>query len=404
MKGSNVKNFIKLCLLGLLIGALGGVLSAAFVHLLSLVTSLRAAAPWLLMLLPLGGMATVLLYRAFGMENDGGTNKMVLALKNNGEIKPIAAPLIFVCTAITHLFGGSAGKEGAAIQMGAAAAWGVSDVLRLKDDERTAFIMCGMSAVFAGVFGTPLTAAFFILEFKFSRKIASFSLLPCVVSAMVSKIVSYSLGVAKESVPLTNSMPFSLATVGKVLILALGLCLVGMVMCFVFEKANHWAKKLISNPLLRIVLGAVMVVALTACVGDMRYNGSGMHMAIEAVEGKADWFDFVLKIVFTAVTLAAGFKGGEMVPTLCVGATFGCAFGTLLGLDASLAAAIGLVGLFCRATNSLLGAVLLGAELFGVSALPYFVVVCLVLWLLPSKPCLLENRFFQSPFLPKTKD
>ena len=157
---------VKWCALGVLIGTLGGLIGACFAHLLSFVTRLRQAEPWLILLLPVGSIATVLLYRVFGMQNFGGTNETIVCLTNKKPIRAIAAPLIFISTAITHLLGGSAGREGAALQLGGAGATALCRMLRLKEKECTVFVMSGMSAVFAGVFGTPLTAAFFVLEFK----------------------------------------------------------------------------------------------------------------------------------------------------------------------------------------------------------------------------------------------
>lgn len=395
--------FLKLCALGLLMGIAWGLISAVFSQLLSFVTNLREENTWLILLLLIGGIATVLLYRALRIKEDYGTNTLIEGLKSSGEIKPIVAPLIFISTVITHLFGGSAGKEGAAIQLGGAAASGFSKLLKLKENERTVFIMCGMSAMFAGMFGTPLTAAFFILEFKANKKIISLAALPCFISAIIAKVISSFSGVTKETAHL-KSTPFSFGLIMKVLILAIGIYLLGISMCFILDKSKLWAKKLISNSLIRIAVGAVLIIVLTAIVGDMRYNGSGMNMAIDAIEGKSDWFDFILKLLFTAVTVSVGFKGGEIVPTFCIGATFGCVFGGLLGLDVVLAAALGLVGLFCCATNSLLSAVFLGIELFGFSALPYLIIVCIILWLLPTKKCLFINRFFESPFPIKMKN
>lgn len=408
MKSINFKKIpispLKMCASGLLMGILGGLVSAAFSHLLSLVTGIREGSPWLILLLPVGGIATVVLYKIFGMQEYGGTNKIILCVKNKCEIKPAAAPLIFISTAITHLFGGSAGKEGAAIQLGGAVASAFSKVLRLKDDEWAVFVMSGMSAVFAGVFGTPLTAAIFVLEFRSSRKILYLATLPCIISAMVATKVSSVLGVCEESIHLNDILPFSFGLICKVLVLSLGIYLLGMAICFIFRNTPVWTKKLISDPFLRVILGAAVIIVLTVCVGDMRYSGSGMNMVISAAEGKAAWYDFILKIVFTAVTLSAGFKGGQIVPTFCVGATFGCVFGGILGLDIGLSAALGLIGLFCSATGSLLSAVVLGIELFGFSSLPYFMIVCVILWLLPNNLCLFENRFFKSPLFPKRKN
>ena len=394
---------LKLCALGVLIGTLGGLIGVCFAHSLSFVTRLREAEPWLVLLLPIGSAATVLLYQVFGMHNYGGTNEIILCLTNKKPIRTIAAPLIFISSTITHLFGGSAGREGAALQLGGAGAAALWRLLRLKENDRTIVILSGMSAVFAGLFGTPFTAVFFVLEFKLSFKIIGRAILPCFISSIVAAKLSSALAVAAETVHLSSIDTFAFPTIAKIIVLSLGLSILGRLMCLAFHKASHLMTRLISNAFLRTALSAAIIIALTAIVGDMRYNGSGMSMAIMAIEGKADWFDFILKIVFTAVTLAAGLKGGEIVPTFCVGATFGCVFGGMLGLDSGFAAALGLVGLFCCATNSPVSAVFLGIEMFGFSALPYFIIVCIFLWILSANNGLFENRFFKSPILSKIR-
>ena len=394
---------LKLSALGVLVGLLGGAVGAAFAHTLSLSTSLRESAPWLILLLPFGAVATVVLYRVFDMSDHGGTNEIIHGVINQSKIRSIAAPLIFVSTAITHLFGGSAGREGAAIQLGGAGAAAVSDVLKLKDDERSVFILSGMSALFSGVFGTPLTATFFILEFKSNKRLLPLSIIPCFVSAFAAKNVSSLLGVEEEAFILNNAVPFTLPILGKILLLSAGLALLGYSMCFIFDKSQSIAKKLLANATIRAIICSAIIIALTICVGDMRYNNSGMEMALAAVNGETNWFDFILKILFTAITLSAGFKGGKIVPTFCIGATFGCIFGSMIGLDASLAAALGIVGLFCCAANSPIGAICLGIEMFGYSALPYFIIIAIVLWLLSVNNGLFDERFFKSPILSKIK-
>lgn len=391
----------KLCALGLLIGIIGGAVGAVFAHLLTFVAHVRESTPWIILLLPVGGIVTVALYRVTKMSDHGGTNEVIRCLCEKKPIRPLAAPLIFVCTAITHLLGGSAGREGAAIQLGGAGASALSDALKLKDNSRSVFVMSGMSAVFAGVFGTPLTAAFFVLEFKNTKKVVSLAVLPCLISSFVAGKLSSLMGVADETAHIANVMPLSFITVIKILALCVGISVVGFVMCFIFYNIKDLAKRFVSNSFVRIAVGSVVIIALTALVGDMRYNGPGMHMALGAVEGHADWFDFALKILFTAVTIAAGLKGGEIVPTFCIGATFGFVFGSVLGLDAGFAAALGLVGLFCCVTNSLFSAIFLGVELFGASALPYFIIIGIVMWLLSTNKGLFSNRLFKSPIFAK---
>lgn len=402
MEKNNFKNILyqllKLSALGVLMGVLGGFVGGCFSLLLAFVTDVRSSAPWVILLLPLGGIITVLLYRICRMSEHGGTNEIICSLSDKRPIKAATAPLIFISTAITHLFGGSAGREGAALQLGGSIAATLSDALRLKEKEKTVFIMSGMSAVFAGVFGTPLTAAFFVLEFRLSRKIILPAILPCFISAAIAQRVASLMGAAGETAHIKNIADFSFHTVIGIIALALSLCVLGRVMCFCFHKAGPFAKKLLKNPFLRSVIGALIVIALTAAVGDMRYNGSGMNMAIAAIEGNAQWFDFILKILFTFVTLAAGFKGGEIVPTFCIGATFGCVMGSILGLDSGFCAALGLVGLFCCATNSFVSAIFLGIEMFGFAMLPYLLIICIIICLLPNKNGLFKLRHCSSVF------
>ena len=149
-------------------------------------------------------------------------------------------------------------------------------------------------------------------------------------------------------------------------------------MCKFFHSAEHFAAHKLPNPWLRIVVGGMIIAVLTALVGDHRYNGAGMDMALKAVSGQADWYDFLMKLLFTAVTLSAGFKGGEIVPTFCIGATFGCLVGGLLGLDPGIAAALALVGLFCCATNSPIASIILSVEMFGSANLHLFALVCVI--------------------------
>ena len=388
-----ILSFIRLCVLGALVGALGGLVGACFAHLLSFVTQLRESTPWLILLLPAGAMITVWLYRSCRMQDYGGANEIVLCLAEQKPIRTLAAPLIFVASAITHLLGGSAGREGAALQLGGAGAAWLCRRLRLQEKDRTILVMSGMSAVFAGLFGTPLTATVFVLEFRAKPKVLGLALLPCLISSVLAAKLAGALGVASEAVSLHSIAAFTLPAVAKILVLALGLGILARIVCAVFHNAGHWCKRLLKNDYLRAALAAAAVVALTAIVGDMRYNGAGMTMAIAAVEGHANWFDFLLKLLFTAVTLAAGLKGGEIVPTFCIGATFGCILGGLLGMDAGFAAALGLVGLFCCAANSPIGGILLGIELFGLSALPYYALICLILWPLSANHGLFQNRF-----------
>ena len=384
--------FGKWTLLAFLMGALGGTIGAGFHHVLHFVTHLRTENGWLIWLLPLGGLLTIGIYHIAGLRQNRGTNEIIDAVLDGGSMNPLIAPVIFASTAITHLFGGSAGREGAALQLGSATASALSKLFRLNHSDRTELIMSGMSAVFAGLFGTPLTATLFTMEFESVGVIFSPALLPCFLSAFVASQAALVLGVHPETYFLETALPITMTVTLKVAALSILIALLGIAMCYAFHHAEHLGKKWVPNAWLRIALGGCVIAALTFLVGDQRFNGAGMDMALNAVAGSADWYSFALKLLFTAVTLAAGFKGGEIVPTFCIGATFGCVIGPLLGLDGGVSAAIGLVGLFCCATNSPLTSILLSMEMFGSTNLYLFTWVCVITFVLSGHSSLYTSQ------------
>ena len=390
-----VKTFMKWGLLGLIMGILGGLIGAGFHHALHFVTHVRSENTWLIFLLPLGGLFTVALYRFLKLQNNKGTNEIIDAALDGHAVSPAVFPGIFLATATTHLFGGSAGREGAALQLGGSTASMLAKLFRLDASERKVMVMSGMAAVFAGLFGTPLTAALFCMEFESVGTVFSPALLPCFLAAFVASRVSLLFGVHAEGLLLENALGMDLMTLGKVALLAVAVSVLGIAMCAFFHKAEHFAHHHVKNPFIRIAVGGAVVIVLTLIVGDHRFNGAGMDMALAAVEGHTDWYNFLLKMVFTAVTLAAGFKGGEIVPTFCVGATFGCLLGGIMGLDAGICGALGLIGLFCCATNSPIASIVLSIEMFGSSNLYLFALVCVICFVLSGNSGLYASQIIQ---------
>ena len=389
-----IKTFAKWAFFGLLMGGLGGLLGAGFHHVLHGVTHLRQHHTWLIFLLPLGGLVSVTLYRLLGLRSNRGTNEIIDAALDGHEVKPAVAPAIFLSTSITHLLGGSAGREGAALQLGGSTASLLGKLFRMQTEDRKILIMSGMSAVFAGLFGTPLTATLFCMEFESVGTLFSPALLPCYLAAFTASKLSGALGVHAETAEIVAAS-LTWGNFWKFAILAVLVALLGIAMCTVFHKAEHLAQHALKNPWLRIVVGGVLVMGMTLLVGDHRYNGAGMDMALGAVAGNANWYDFALKMLFTAITLSAGFKGGEIVPTFCIGATFGCVAGTLLGLEPGVTAALGLVGLFCCATNSPFASIVLSVEMFGAENIHLFALVCVICFVLSGHSGLYSSQIIQ---------
>ena len=390
-----IRTFLKWALLGVVMGAIGGVLGAVFHHVLHFVTHVRSEHMWLVFLLPVGGVLTVVLYRVLKLRGNRGTNEIIDATLDGHMVSPLVAPAIFLSAAITHLFGGSAGREGAALQLGGSTASLLAKLFRLGEEDRKVMVMAGMSAVFAGLFGTPLTATLFCMEFESVGTLFTPALLPCFLAAFLASRVSGAMGVHAETYLLDTVHTMTLANFWQYLILAVLVSLLGIGMCWLFHKAEHMAAHHLKNPFLRIAIGGAVITVLTLLVGDHRFNGAGMDMALKAVGGEADWYSFLLKMLFTAVTLAAGFKGGEIVPTFCIGATFGCVLGGLLGLDPGIAAALGLVGLFCCATNSPLASIVLSIEMFGGANLYLFAFTCVICFVLSGNSGLYASQILQ---------
>ena len=390
-----IKTFLKWALLGLLMGALGGLIGAGFHHALHFVTHVRQENNWLIFLLPLAGLFTVGLYKVLKLQKNKGTNEIIDAALDGHPVSPAVFPGIFLATATTHLFGGSAGREGAALQLGGSTASLLAGVFKLDISERKVMVMSGMAAVFAGLFGTPLTAALFCMEFESVGTVFSPALLPCFLAAFVASRVSLCFGVHAEGLLLETALPMDIMSLSKVAVLAVAVSLLGIFMCAFFHKAEHFAHHHLPNPFVRIAVGGAVVMAMTLLVGDHRFNGAGMDMALNAVAGTTDWYNFLLKMLFTAVTLAAGFKGGEIVPTFCIGATFGCLLGGLLGLDAGICGALGLIGLFCCATNSPIASIVLSVEMFGGANLYVFALVCVICFVLSGNSGLYASQIIE---------
>jgi len=368
--------------LGVLCGLVCGLAGAAFQHTLAGATALRGQCPWLLFCMPAAGLIIVWSYKIAGMENDSGTNQIIASVRS-GENPPLRlAPLIFLGTALTHLTGGSAGREGAALQIGGSLCAGVGRLCRLDERGMGIIISCGMSGLFSALFGTPLTAAVFALEVVSVGKMHYSELFPCLLSSLTALGLAQVLGVEPEGYALRGTPEFVWGDLLRVGLLAALCALLSILFCVVIHRAGALYKRLLPNQYLRVIVGGALVVGLSLLEGSGDYNGAGSQVIERALAGSAEPAAFLLKLVFTALTLGAGFRGGEIVPTLFVGATFGCAAGPLLGLNPAFGAAIGMIALFCGVVNCPLASIFLSIELFGGGGLVFFALACAVSFML----------------------
>ena len=361
---NNAAAFVKWLLFACLIGGIMGVVGSGFHYAIDWGTELRQAHRWLVCLLPVAGLVIVASYHVTRMEDDRGTEFVLASVREGKALRFRTAPLIFLGTVLTHLTGGSAGREGAALQLGGCISGSLGRVLRLDDKDERVITMCGMAAGFSALFGTPLSAAVFAMEVESIGVMYYAALVPCVLSALIADLISSLLGVTSTAYTLTAVPCFS----PVVFLQVIGLGVLCGALASLFCRAMRLGGRLygkLSNPYLRIALGGVLVAGLSLLEGSGDYNGAGMQVITAALAGSAVPWAFVLKILFTVLTLGAGFKGGEIVPCFFVGATFGCVVAPLMGMDAGFGAALGLVAVFCGVTNSPMTSILLGYELFG---------------------------------------
>ncbi len=367
--------------LAVVVGVVCGVIGALFhigVHEASV---LRGRFPWLLWCLPLAGVAIVAIYKLTGTEGQG-TNDIIDAVHLGKGLSPLLLPAIFLGTVLTHLCGGSAGREGAALQMGGTIGHQAGRLFRLDDRDLRTATMAGMAAFFAALFGTPLTATVFAMVVISIGVMYHAAFIPCLTASLTAYGVSVAMGV--EPTRFTVSMPaLEVGMLLRVAVLAALCALVSILFCNTIHAMEHQMAKRIRSPWVRAVAGGFAIIALTYLCGTTDYNGAGMEVVTRAVEeGTAHPAAFLLKLLFTAVTLAAGFKGGEVVPSFFVGAAFGCVAGPLLGIPAGFAAALGLVSVFCGAVNCPVASIFLSIELFGDGGLLYYALSCGISYML----------------------
>ena len=363
-------------------GAICGCIGTAFHYAVDYATIARTANPWLLYLLPAAGLAIVFLYRISGITQDPGTNLILRSIRSSEQIPIKMAPLIFIGTTLTHLCGGSAGREGAALQIGGSVGAGLGRVFQLRENDLHVITMCGMSALFAALFGTPVTASVFCMEVISVGVVYYVAFLPCIVAAIIACFVAQLCGVTTTVYTIAALPTHSVSILSKVIVIAVCCALVSILFITAIHRIEACFHRFLKNPYLRIAAGGVLIVVLTLLLGTRDYNGAGMNIIAQALNGQAVGYAFLLKILFTSLTIGAGFKGGEIVPTFFIGSTLGCALGTLLGLDPGFCAALGLVGLFCGVVNCPISSVLLSVELFGSNSLPLFALVCAISYLL----------------------
>lgn len=370
----NVRNFIKWLVLALFTGIVVGGVSSLFSFVLGTVTAFRQGHLWMFLFLPISGVVIVFLYSTFG-QKDGGTNQVLSTVRAQDEVPFRSAPLIFVSTALTHLTGGSAGREGAAIQLGGSIGNQLGRWLKLDEEDKHVMVMCGMSAAFAALFGTPMAAAIFALEVVSVGIMYYTALMPCIISGLVATNLAVGLGIHPEVFHVTDIPELTWINGLKMGIVAICCALISAVFCIALKQTGKFFEKKLENKYIRIIVVSLVIILITICLQTTDYMGAGADVITRVIEeGQTKPFAFFWKLVLTVLTMKSGFRGGEIVPSFCIGATLGCALGGLLGLSPSLCAAAGMVAVFCGVTNCPITSILIAFELFGFGGVSYYLI------------------------------
>lgn len=388
---------LKWLLISFVLGSIIGSASALFLDSLNWATAYREKHLLIITFLPLAGLVIGLAYYYWGTAVVKGNNLLIEELQSPKKIIPlIMAPLIYAGTIITHLFGGSAGREGTAVQIGGAFADQLTKIFKLKPRDRKIILICGISAGFASVFGTPLAGAVFGLEVFVVGSVMYNAILPSFITAVIADYACKAWGVghthyAIASVPEINAIN---------LLLSLGAGILFGLTARLFSAMNHGISKLFSKvnyPPLRPFIGGFILIALIYLIGNTRYIGLGIPVISEAFTQQEPYYTFALKLFLTALTLGAGFKGGEVTPLFFIGATLGSFLSMFIPLPYGLLAGMGFVAVFAGAANTPLACIFMGVELFGTSSGIYIALACVTAYLFSGHTGIYKSQAIGAP-------
>lgn len=369
-------------MIGLFIGALSGSASALFLYSLDFVTIWREDHVWIIYFLPLGGLIIGLFYHYWGTEVEAGNNLLLDEIHNPKKVVHFKmAPMVLIGTLGTHLFGGSAGREGTAVQMGGSIADQLTHLFKFRPRDRMVVLICGISGGFASVFGTPLAGAIFGLEVYLMGKLRYNAILPSIITAIIADQVctlwgihhtSYSIG------PIPNSSIYSIV---YCLLAGVAFGLTARFFTWLTHRIGKFFKSKISYAPFRSLLGGIVVALGVILLGTTKYIGLGIPTIEASFLGYLPPYDFLLKIIFTAITLGAAFKGGEVTPLFFIGATLGNALAYFIPLPVGMLAGLGFVAVFAGAANTPIATTFMAIELFGIEMGIYAAIASVVSYL-----------------------
>lgn len=380
-KKGYIIQMIKYFIMAVVTGVIVGAIDALFGRVLIVISDFRTLYyQYLLPFLPIAGLVITGMYYVFSKQSLKGMKLVFEAgQKKTDSIPLLLIPLVMIGTWLTHLFGGSAGREGVAVQIGATLSHALGRKFKFPENGRLMLVI-GMAAGFGGLFQTPLSATFFAIEVIVIGKMDYEALLPALASAYTAAFTSHSLGLEKFSVVIKDTVNLSgTKTILSVICLGMIFGLAGRLFSFSLSKLKTFMGEKIMNQFVRIAAMAIPLAALLLVIHGSRYSGLGTNLISAGFAGEMIYsYDWILKLLFTIFTLAIGFQGGEVTPLFSIGTSLGVILGGIFGLPPMLCAALGYAAVFGSATNTLLAPIMIGLEVFGGADMVLFVVVCVI--------------------------
>lgn len=376
---------LKVILVSLCCAVVMGIISFVFLKMLGLSSVFREFFPYCIWFLPLSGMLTAFVYKRYGGESSKGNNLIIQSANEGVKVPKRLAFLTFIFTLLTHFSGGSAGREGTAVQIGGTLTSNVADKLGFKSDDRKIIILSGLSAAFGSVFGTPLAGAFFGMEVCCIGQLSVSAVIPCFLSSYLANAVTLLLGATHEVHKISAIPSLDIKSVLVFISASILFGLIGKLFALGVKYLKLLYAKIFKNTVLSALIGSVIVVLLIVLLNLNEYEGLSTWQQTTAFEGNANWYDMPVKFILTTLTLGAGFQGGEVTPLFDIGASFGGWYANMFGIEPSFLAAIGLICVFGSAANTPITTIMLGIELFGAEAVPYFVFASLISFIASGK-------------------